>query len=324
MNRRHLLRALGMLAVDRLAHAQTRRPPYRIGFLGLSSPTDYAPFVNAFREALRQLGYEEGQNLTIEYRWANGHDERLPALAREIVRLAPDVLVTHAVGVAAAKDATSTVPIVMGASADPVAFGFVDSLARPGANVTGVASQLNDVASKRLELLKEVVPQLRNVSVVSNLALPAANAGLDAMRMAARRLDVRVTSFAVTVQRETLEAFFSAMRRQNADGLIVQPDPITGAHGRAIAAFALENRLPTIGGGRQFAIDGGLLSYGTNFEDGWRLAARYVDRILRGAKPGDLPVEQPGTFELVANESTARRLGLTLPQSLRVRAEILG
>jgi putative ABC transport system substrate-binding protein len=228
--------------------------------------------------------------------------------------------VSHAIGVDAAQQATSTIPIVMGASADPVASGLIKSLAKPGGNTTGIASQLADVASKRLELLKEAVPKLKDVAILSNLTLPGARNGLEETEVTARKLGIRVRSFGVIAESTALESVLAAVLRERPDGLIVQPDPITGKHGVPIAAFAARNRLPSIGGGRQFVIDGGLFSYGGNFFEGWRLAARYVDKILKGAKPADLPVEQPTTFELLVNLKTAKAMGFTVPPALLLRA----
>jgi putative ABC transport system substrate-binding protein len=309
-----------LAAMPLVGQAQSTAKLYRIGFLGLTSATAYSPNLNAFLAALRELGYEEGRNLEIDYRWAEGRDERLPELAVQLVQLRPDVLVSHSVGVRAAQQATSTIPIVMGVSADPVAAGLVKSLARPGGNTTGVASRLTELAAKRLELLKEVVPTLRRVAVLSNPALPSLVRGLEETEIAAGKLGVRLRPFNVTGDLASLESLFDAILRDRPDGLVVQPDPVTGKHGVSIARFATKNRLPAVGGDRQFAVNGGLLAYGGSFVDGWRLAARYVDKILKGAKPADLPVEQPTTFELVVNLKTAKELGLRLPNSLLTRA----
>jgi putative tryptophan/tyrosine transport system substrate-binding protein len=321
MNRRGATVAcLVLTAVALAGQAQPARKVHRIGFLGLSSASDYAPYLDAFLRELRDLGYEDGKNIAIEYRWADGHEERLAELAAQLVRLDPDLLVSHAIGVGAVQRATSTIPIVMGVSADPVGFGLVKSLARPGGNTTGVASQLVDLAAKRLELLKEAAPKLKDVAVLSNLAVPAAHKGLEETEIAARKLGIRLRSFGVVADAAALEPVFAAILRERPDGLVVQPDPLTGKHGIAIAAFAAKNRLPAIGGGKNFAVDGGLLSYGGSFVEGWRLAARYVDKVLRGAKPADLPIEQPTTFELVINLKTANELALNLPPSLMLRA----
>jgi putative ABC transport system substrate-binding protein len=321
MNRRDVTIAFAVLAaMPATAAAQPKGGPRRIGFLGLSSASDYAPFLDAFLQGLRDLGYEDGRNVVIEYRWADGHEERLPELARQLVRLEPDILVSHTIGVRAAQQATSTIPIVMGVSSDPVGFGLIKSLAKPGGNTTGVATQIVDTASKRLELLKEIVPGLKEVAVLSNLAVPAAGKGLEETEAAARKLGVRVRSFGVSADATALEPRFAAVLRARPDGLVIQPDPITGKHSSSIAAFATKNRLPSIGGGKQYAIDGGLASYGSNFLEAWRLAAQYVDKILKGARPADLPVEQTSTLELVVNQKTARALGLALPPSLLLRA----
>ena len=294
---------------------------YRIGFLGLSSASDYAPYLNAFLQGLREHGYEEGKNIVIEYRWADGREERLPELAAQLARLKPDVIVTHATGIRAAQDATSTVPIVMGASADPVGLGLIRSLAKPGGNTTGVASQMVDLAAKRLELLKEVVPSLKEVAVLSHPSNPGARKGLSETEAAAQKLGVRVRSFLVEAESTALESVFAAIIQERPNGLIVQPYPFTARHSARIADFATSNRLPAIGGGRQFVDEGGLISYGGDFVEGWRIAARYVDKILKGAKPADLPVEQPTRFELAVNLKTAKALGLELPPTLLMRAD---
>lgn len=321
MRRREAILSVAAIAAASFgARGQAPARPRRIGFLGLASPVDYAPFLDAFLQGMRELGYEDGRNITIEYRWADGREERLPELAAELVRLKPDLIVAHAIGVGAAQRATSTIPIVMGVNADPVGFGLIKSLAKPGGNTTGVASQSVDLTSKRLELLKEVAPNLRQVAVLSNLALPASHKGVEATEIAARGLGARVRSYGVSVDPAALDAVLATILRERPDGLIVQPDPITGKHGARIARFALEHRLPAIGGARPFVVDGGLMSYGGNFSEGWRLAARYVDKILRGAKPADLPVEQPTVFEFVINANTAKALGVVLPPSLMSRA----
>ena len=233
------------------------------------------------------------------------------------------MLVTHATpGIRAAQQATSTIPIIMGTSADPVRLGFVKSLARPGGNTTGVASQLIDLAAKRLELLKEAVPNLRQVAVLSNLANAAAREAVRETEVAARKLGVRVWSFEVKTEPTELETVFTAILRERPDGLIVIPDSLViGPRNARITEFAARNRLPAMDGERRFAADGGLISYGGDFSEGWRLAARYVDRILKGAKPADLPVEQPTNFELVINLRAAKALGLTIPRSLLQRAD---
>jgi putative tryptophan/tyrosine transport system substrate-binding protein len=210
----------------------------------------------------------------------------------------------------------------MGVSADPVRQGFVKSLARPGGNTTGVASQLIELSAKRLELLRETVPNLRKVAVLANLANVGAHEVLKETEVAARTLGVGVRSFAVKNELAELEAVFTAILRERPDGLVVTPDSlISGARNTTIAEFAARNRLPAMGGERGFVTGGGLISYGVDFSKGWHLAARYVDRILKGAKPGELPIEQPTTFELAINLKTAKRLGLTIPPTLLLRAD---
>ena len=294
---------------------------HRIGFLGLSSAAEYAPFLQAFVHGLRDLGYDEGKSVLIDYRWADWHEERLVALAHELVRLKPDVLVTHATGVHAAQEATTTIPIVMGVSADPVGLGLIKSLAKPGGNITGVASQMVELASKRLQLLKEIIPSLKDVAVLSHAANPGARKGFVETEAAAKKLGVRARPYWVAAEAAAIHKVFATLVGERPHGLIVQPDPLTTRHGVLIAKLAAESRLPAMGGGKQFVLDGGLISYGSNFLVGWRLAARYVDRILKGAKPADLPVEQPTAFELALNLKTAKALTLTLSNSLLLRAD---
>jgi putative ABC transport system substrate-binding protein len=296
---------------------------YRIGFLGSSSPSDHAVYLRAFRDSLRDLGYEEGRNILIEYRWAEGRQERLPTLAADLVRSNPDLFVTYSTpGVRAAQQATSTIPIVMGQlGADPVRLGLVKSLARPGGNTTGVASNVLDLEGKRLELLREAVPKLRQIVFLSNLVNPGVREVLKETEVAALKLGVRVRSVGVPRAQPEMDSVFDAILRERPDSLIVQAEPVTVAHFARIAEFASRNRLPTMGVVRQFVAEGGLMSYGSDFREGWRVAARYVDRVLQGAKPADLPVEQSIKFELVINLKTANALGLTIPQSVLARAD---
>ena len=322
MKRRGATLALAVFGTVALgAHAQPAGKPYRIGFLGLTSASAYAPQLQGFLQGLRELGYVEGKNIVIEYRWADGREERLAELAAQLVRLHPDVLVTHATGVRAAQQATSTIPIVMGVSSDPVGMGLIKSLARPGGNTTGVTSQIGDLAAKRLQLLKEIVPQLKDVAVLSYESSPSARAGLAETEVAARKLGVRVHPFWLAAEPSALESIFAAIARERAAGVIVQPDSVTGRYSDRIAALAVKKGLPAMGGARQFVVDGGLISYGGDFVEGWRVAARFVDKILKGAKPADLPVEQPTKFELVINLKTAKALGITIPQTVLLRAD---
>jgi putative ABC transport system substrate-binding protein len=259
--------------------------------------------------------------ILIDYRWAQGRVERLRPLASQLVRFNPDVLVTHAQGILAAQRETTTIPIVMGVSADPVRLGIVKSLARPGGNTTGVSSQIVDLSAKRLELLKEVVPTLRQVAVLSYES-PGAREALRDTEVAASKLGgLRVRAFGMVAQPTEMEAVFATILRDQPDGLIVWPDPRMQLHRARIVQFSAQNRLPTVYGSRDFVAAGGLASYAGDFQEGWRVAARYVDKILKGAKPADLPIEQPIKYELVINVRTAKALGLTIPQSLLTRAD---
>jgi putative ABC transport system substrate-binding protein len=317
-----LAMALALFLAVALAAESPAARVYRIGFLGLSSAADYALLLHAFRQELRELGYKEGENISIEYRWAQGRDERLPALASELVRLNPDVLVTHATpGIRAAQQATTTIPIVMGVSADPVRLGFVKSLARPGGNTTGVATMQFDLAAKRLELFKEAIPTLRYVAVLLNPANPAVSEDLRQMEVAGGKLGVRLRSFELVGEPAALQTVFAAILRERPDGLIVVADSLAAKHGTRIGEFALRNRLPAMTALRDIVADGGLISYGGDYTEGWRVAARYVDRILKGAKPAELPVEQPTKLHLVINLKTAKALGLTIPPALLLRAD---
>jgi putative ABC transport system substrate-binding protein len=316
--------AVSLVLTPLTARSQQPLRVYRIGFLGTSSASDYAVFLKAFRQSLRDLGHEVGETLVIEYRWAEGHAERLPALATELVRLKPDVLVTHSTaGIRAVQQATTTIPIVMGVSGDPVGLGFVKSLARPGGNTTGVASLQPELGPKRLELFKEAIPGLRRVAVLLNLDNPVAHEELGRMEIAAGKLGLRLQSVQMAREAIDLETVFATILRERPDGLVVVADPLTAAHGARIGAFAVKNRLPVMSASTSIVTNGGLIVYGADYVEGWRLAARYVDKILKGAKPADLPVEQPTKFELVINLKTAKALGLTIPQSLLLRADQL-
>jgi putative ABC transport system substrate-binding protein len=250
MKRRDAPLALGALALTPGgAIAQAAGEVHRIAFLGLSSASDYAPFLGAFLQGLRDLGYEEGRNLQIEYLWADGHDERLPELARQLAALKPTVIVTHATGIRAAQQATTTIPIVMGVSADPVGLGLIRSLFRPGGNTTGVASLMVDLSAKRLELLKQAVPKLKDVAVLSHVAIPGARRGLAETEAAAQKLGVRVRAYWAEADPAAIDAALAALLRERPDALILQPHPLTARHGVRIATFATRNRLPAMSGG---------------------------------------------------------------------------
>ena len=292
---------------------------YRVGVLGLGGGTGYSRDFAAFRDRLNSLGYAEGQNLVIERRFAEGQADRLPALAGDLVRLNVDVIVTITTPAAlAAKAATSTIPIVMSGSANPVGLGLVASLARPGGNVTGVTNSPGGVFTvKQLQLLKEAAPRISRVAVLMTSFSVEASA-LRAMQAASATLGVTVVAFkAESPNRIDLDA----LGKLRADALYVFPNPINGKHSQAILAFAAENRLPAMYGERDVVEAGGLMSYWTDWLALRRHAADFVDRILKGAKPADLPVEQPTRFELIINLKTAKALGLTIPQSLLLRAD---
>ena len=295
----------------------------RVGYLNPGSPS--VPLrqrrLEAFRQSLRDLGYVEGQNIAIEYRWAEGKYERYPALAADLVRLKVDVIV--AVGGAAteaAQQATRTIPIVMSIVNDPVGSGLVPSLARPGGNVTGTSVMAPDLVGKQLAVLKEIAPNVSRVALLRNPANPASAAQLREAEAAARALGVRLQILEARNPQE-IDSAFAAMTRERAGGLVILADSIFTNQLRQIAEIAAKKRLPAIHVGTEYAEAGGLMGYSANFLDLERRAATYVDKILKGAKPGDLPVEQPTKFELVINLRTAKAIGLTIPPALLQRAD---
>jgi putative ABC transport system substrate-binding protein len=312
--------ACSLLAAPLTAKAQQPAKIYRIGLLGAISPSAYAPFIEAFRQGLRDLGYVEGKNIVIDSRWAEGRYERLPDLAAELVRLKVDVIVTHGPPASrAAKEATTTTPIVMALVGDAVATGLVASLARPGGNITGSSFFLPELSAKRLELLKEAIPGVTRVAVFVNPGNPTFPPALKAMELTAGSSGVELQQVKVRAANE-IEGAFAAMAKRRAHALVVIEDALFSAHARRIAELATKSRLPTMGF-TEYAEAGGLMSYGVNRSDLWRRAAVFVDKILKGAKPADLPVEQPTRFELVINLKTAKALGLTIPPSIMVRAD---
>ena len=321
MDRRAFLAGAGaLLAAPLAAGAQQAGKVYRVAFLGATSPSGYAGQVEAFRAGLRDLGYVEGRNLVIEFRWAEGNYGRLPELAVELVRWKPDVVVTHApAGTRAAKRATSTIPIVMGVAGDAVATGLVETLARPGGNVTGSSFFLPELTAKRLEIITEAVPGLTRVGVLLNPANPANPSTLSAMEQRARSLKLHLARVEARSPAD-FSAAFALMVKDRAGALAMYDDAMFFAHAEQIVALARKHNLPTIGS-IEYVKAGGLLGFGVNFSDLWRRAAVFVDKILRGAKPADLPVEQPTKFDLVFNLKTAKALGLTIPRSLLLRAD---
>jgi putative tryptophan/tyrosine transport system substrate-binding protein len=311
--------ALGLLAAPLAAPAQQLPgKTARIGLLFFVS----TPFLDeAFRQGLRELGYVEGQNIVIEYRSAEGKDERLPGLAAELVRLKVDVIVAASPpATEAAKQATSTIPIVFTVSGDPVAEGFVASLARPGGNLTGLATISPELVGKQLEMLKGVAPKVTRVAVLQNPSTGLHPVALRQAEGAARALGVQLQILEARTPSE-IDAAFAAMSSRRAGGVLVLRDAMFRAQRTQIAALAAKSRLPAVYGFREQAEAGGLMAYGASVPHMFRRAATYVDKILKGAKPADLPVEQPTKFELVINLKTAKALGLTIPPSLLGQAD---
>jgi putative ABC transport system substrate-binding protein len=317
-----ILLAFGIVVVPVSAGAQSQEKIPRIGVLTGGALTPGGTRRDAaFRQALRDLGYVEEQNITLEYRYAEGQFARLPALAVELVRLNIDVLVASgSEGVAAAKLATQTIPIVMRNVGDPVQRGFVESLARPGGNITGVSNMSDDVIGKQLELLKEVVPHLSRVAALWNPPQPAHTPLLKTLEGMARTVGVHLQPVAVH-RPEDFEGAFATMRAERADALIIFGSALHFLHARRIAALALTHQLPAITGEGTFAEGELLMTYGPDDLAIFRRLAYYVDRILKGAKPADLPVEQPTRFELVVNLKTAQTLGLTIPPTVLFQAD---
>ena len=294
----------------------------RIGYLSPDSPSPAATALfDAFCDGLRELGWIKGKNVTVELRYAENRVERLPEVAAELVRINVDVIVGRGtLGPLAAKRATSTIPIVMAGSGDPLGSGLVASLARPGGNVTGMSLMVPDLGGKRLELLKELLPRLARVAVLWDAANPYPAIVFKETQAAAQALAIDVQSLEVRAA-DDFDGVFEVARKQRPDALITVEDPLTFNYQKRIADFALANQLPSLHGVREFVVAGGLLSYRANVADLYRRAASYVDKILKGAKPADLPVQQPTKFELVINLQTAKTLGLTVPPMLLARAD---
>ncbi len=322
--RRAFLGALvgGLLATPFKANAQSAGKVYRVGYLTAGSVTANPYAFEAFRQGLRELGWVEGQNIVIEYRSAEGRFDRLPDLAAELIRLRVDVIVgTPTPAAIAAKNASGTVPIVGVSLTVPVELGLITSLARPGGNVTGVSYSVGaDIFGKDLELLKQVVPRVRRVAVLSNPTGPAQPLTISNIKEAARSLGLQLQLVEARGPGD-FDGAFAAMVRERAGALLVVTDPVYLPHRTRLVNLAVKNRLPSIFTQRADVEAGGLMSYGPNFPDMYRRASTYVDKILKGAKPADLPVEQPTKFELVINLKTAKALGLTMPPSLLQRAD---
>ena len=320
-----LMLGVFILTASLAAEAQPTGKIYRIGYLaaGWGSGTAYLRPLEAFRQGLRELGWVEGQNVLIEYRFAEGRLERLPGLAEELVRLKVDVIAASPTPAAlAAKNATRTIPIVGMSLTEPVGVGLVASLARPGGNVTGVAYGFDtDIFGKQLELLKEVIPKVRRVAVLSNPGnSPAQPLIMSSVEGAARSLGLQLQLLEARGPGE-FDGAFAVMAKERAGALLLMGDPMFFLHRARLADLAVKNRLPSMSTQGQWVEAGGLMSYGPSFPDLYRRAATYVDKILKGARPADLPIEQPTKFELVINLKTAQALGLTIPRSLLQRAD---
>ena len=321
LKRRDFITLIGSAAAWPLvARAQQPGKLPTIGFLGATTPLVESERLAAFVQRLRELGWMEGRNVAIEVRWAEGRSERFAEIAAELVRLKVDVILTHNTPpVLAAKQATSVIPIVFASAGDPVGTGVVASLARPGGNITGLSSQTADSSAKRLELLREVVPSLRRLAVIGNVGNPLTVLEMGEVQAAARTLDLEVITLEIR-RGEDIAPAFDALKVR-ADALYLCGDPLVGTHRIRINTLALGARLPTMSVFRQYVEAGSLMSYGPNFADMFRRAADLVDKVLRGAKPAEIPVEQAAKFDLVINLTTAKVLGLTIPESFLLRAD---
>ena len=316
-----ILFAGALLAVAVIVEAQQPAKVPRIGFLIGSSPAGSAARIEAFRQGLRELGYIEGKNIVIEWRYAEGKFDRLPALAAELVRLKVDAIVTSGPATTLpAKAATKTIPIVMAFDSDPIGNGFIASLARPGGNITGLSALAPELSGKQLELLKEIVPKLSRVAVLGNSSEPANPKTLKEIELAAGVFGVQLQSLDVLGPNDIDTAFRTATKA-HVDALVVLVSVVLTDHRTQIANLALKGRLPAIYYNRQFVEAGGLMSYAASFTDLSRRAATYVDKILKGTRPADLPVEQPTKFEFVINLKAAKQIGLTIPPTVLARAD---
>jgi len=301
------------------ARAQQQGKVPTIGFLGAAAAAVWRPWTDAFVQRLGELGWIQGRTVAIEYRWAEGRPERYAEIADEFVRRNVDVIVTAETAVAAAKQATSTIPIIFANGTDPIAAGLVASLSKPGGNVTGLSNMQIDLTGKRLELLREVVPNLRRLAILANVGQPSSLLEMDEVEAAARKLDIAVARFEIRRAEEIAPAF--ERLKDQADALYVVLSALISARRTRIITFALAPRLPTSFNAREYVEAGALMSYGPDFADRWRRAAEIVDKVLRGTQPANIPVEQPTKFEFVINLSTAKALGLDIPPTLLARAD---
>ena len=316
-----ILFAGALLAVAVAAEAQQPAKVPRIGFLSAVSPSAISARLDAFRQGLRELGYVEGKTIVIEWRSAEGKSDRLPGLAAELVRLKVDLVVSGGVATTrAAKQATVTIPIVMASDDDPVGSGFAASLARPGENITGLSTLSPEISGKQLELLKEIVSKLSRVAIGGDVTRPGIPQALREINVAAGALGVQVQYLEVREPKD-IETAFRAASKEHADAVLVLGSPVLLSQRRQIADVAAKSRLPAIYPRPEFVEDGRLMSYGVSFTDLFRRAATYVDKILKGAKPAELPIEQPKKFELFVNLKAAKQIGLTIPPSVLARAD---
>jgi len=315
------LLATFLLTTAAPAQAQPTTKIFRLGYLAGSSLTVNAARIEAFLQGLRELGYLQGKNIALEYRAAEGKSERYPALASELVSLKVDVIVTAgAASTRAAREATSTIPVVMVQDSDPVDSGFVASLARPGGNITGLSTLAPEISGKRLELLKEIVPKLSRVATLGTSSYPGNAQSLKETELAAAAFGVRV-QYLDTLGPQDIEPAFRAASRENADAVLLLQSFVLNSHRKQIVNLAIKGRHPAIYYSPEWVKDGGLMSYGVSFTDLNHRAASYVDKILKGAKPADLPVEQPKKFEFVINLKAAKQIGLTIPPNVLARAD---
>ena len=315
--------AVVLLALGVIAEAQQPKKVARIGYISSGDPASESNRIEAIRLALRDLGYIEGQNIAIEYRYAEGKQDRFPELAAELARLRVDIIVVGGDALArAAKNATKTIPIVMmGSGSDPVEIGLIESLARPGGNVTGLTSLTRELGGKRLELLKEAVPKLARVAVLYDPAIPGnVREVKEDLPVAARALGLTIQPWEVR-DADGFEKVFTGLNKERPNGLYVTSNPLTRGNMKRVGDFAIKSRIPSVHGGRESVDAGGLMYYGADTAESYRRVAYFVDRILKGARPADLPVEQPTKFELVINLKTAKQIGLTIPPNVLARAD---
>jgi putative ABC transport system substrate-binding protein len=323
MTKKILVWLLVIFFVANVSVAQAQQPTKipRIGFLAASSVSANATRAEAFRRGLRELGYVEGKNIVTEYRYADGKFDRLAALAAELVRLKVDIIVSAGpTATRPAKEATNTIPIVMGFDDDPVANGFVASLARPGGNITGLSTLAPEISGKQLELLKEIIPRLSRVAVFGNSTRPGTALSLKEMELAARAFGVKLQYLDV-LDIKDIETAFQAASKGRADAIIVLGNPVINSQRTQVADLAVKHRLPAMYAQPEFMDAGGLVYYGASFSDIFRRAATYVDKILKGRPPTELPVEQPMKFEFIISLKAAKQIGLTIPPNVLVRAD---